>query len=132
MINKNLLLLVNIRSYQDKVTKEINCTFIEIIKNNCTLNCFTTDINKYDLQSSISIFEDSILMINFDCLNKENYSIFSPEKERQKQKQNDIVRYNLNKSKKFGTRANLAIILACAVLLAIIIGLIYYFQKKML
>ena len=67
-------------------------------------------------------------MINFDCINKENCSIFSPENE--EQKQNDIVKYNLDKSKKFGKGVMIAIILACIVSLASIIGLIIYFRKK--
>ena len=107
-INKNLLLLVNIESDQkekkkeimvnieadqDEKTKEINCTIIDIINNNCTLNCLTTDINKYDLQSSISIFDEGMLMINFDCINKDNCSIFSPLIKK-------FVQYSLHKKKK--------------------------------
>ena len=148
LINKNLLLLVNIESdqnekkkeimvniesEQDEKTKEINCTIIDIINNNCTLSCLTTDINKYDLQSSISIFDEGMLMINFDCINKENCSIFSPQKEKnetnERQIQNEIYLHR-KKSKKFGTGPIIAIVLACIVALAIIIGLIIYFRKK--
>ena len=65
-------------------------------------------------------------MINFDCINKENCSIFSPENESQKQN----IRYYHNKSKKFGKGSIIAIVLACTVALASIIGLIIYFRKK--
>ena len=145
LINKNLLLLVNIESDQnekkkeimvniesekEEKTKEINCTIIDIINNNCTLSCLTTDINKYDLQSSISIFDEGMLIINFDCINKEDCSIFSPQNEtNERQIQNEIYLHR-KKSKKFGTGPIIVIVLACTVALASIIGLIIYFRKK--
>ena len=52
------------------------------------------------------------------------------KKKDKKQKQIDIVKHNLNNSKKFGTGAIIAIVLACVVSLASIIGLIIYFRKK--
>ena len=124
-INNDLLLLTNINSDVDKV-EELNCTVTNIINDNYDLSCITTDSNIYDLQSSISIVEDGILLINFENTNQENGSIFRPESEPQIKN----VRYHYNKSMEFGAGAIISIALASTVALATIIGLVIYCRKK--
>ena len=51
---------------QNELTKEINCITTDILNNKYTLDCQINDENIYNLQSSVSIIEDGILIINFD------------------------------------------------------------------
>ena len=126
LINKDLVLLINDETDEEKKAKELNCTVIDIINNNYTLSCRTTDENNYDLQSAISIIEDGILLINFDINSKQNSSKLSLEEE----SQTKSSRFYNNKSNGISAGSIVAIILASLVALASIIGITVYCKKR--
>jgi len=124
--NKNLTLIVNL-VLETKIVEEVNCSIMNILKNNYSLDCKANETILCDLQSAISYVDDGdILLINF-ATNVE--SIISTEK--------DIGAKNANKrfyySKKLSSikpGVIAAVIIIFIFVLAAIITMIYYNKKK--
>ena len=114
-IDINLMVFTN----DENITKEtqLNCTIIEIIEKNYTINCKrNSENNNYNLQNAISIYEDEILVINFN--NRTNSSITF-------ENENKYRRYYFNNKKEnLSSGGIVAIIL---VMIAVIISLIFSF-----
>ena len=83
LMNKNLSLLINIENNEtedeNELINEMNCIVGDLINNNCTLVCKRTVKKIYNLQSALSINENSILIINFNNTLNENNSIIYPD-----------------------------------------------------
>ena len=63
--NISLIALTNINN--ESKSLELECNITDIIYNNYTINCKRTTVNNnYNLQNSISIIEDEILIVHFD------------------------------------------------------------------
>lgn len=123
--NKNLTLMANIEFESENKTKEINCTVTDIKNDNYTLTCEATENLKYYFQSALSVIDDGLLLINFDTYKSENNSILDTENDREISN----FRFNYNKSKGLNGGTIVAIILPCIVVLAAVIGIIYYLKK---
>ena len=123
--NKNLTLMANIEFESENKTKEINCTVTDIKNDNYTLTCEATENLKYYFQSALSVIDDGLLLINFDVYKNENNSILDTENDREISN----FRFNYNKSKGLNGGTIVAIILPCIVVLAAVIGIIYYLKK---
>ena len=123
--NKNLTLMANIEFESENKTKEINCTVTDIKNDNYTLTCEATENLKYYFQSALSVIDDGLLLINFDIYKNENNSILDTEND----KEISNFRFNYNKSKGLNGGTIVAIILPCIVVLAAVIGIIYYLKK---
>ena len=123
--NKNLTLMANIEFESENKTKEINCTVTDIKNDNYTLTCEATENLKYYFQSALSVIDDGLLLINFDTYKSENNSILDTEND----KEISNFRFNYNKSKGLNGGTIVAIILPCIVVLAAVIGIIYYLKK---
>ena len=61
----NLSLMINLES-SEKKTEEINCSIIDIIDKNYTLNCKLNKALNGDLQAAISYIGKDLLVINFE------------------------------------------------------------------
>ena len=123
--NKNLTLMANIEFESENKTKEINCTVTDIKNDNYTLTCEATENLKYYFQSALSVIDDGLLLINFDVYKNENNLILDTEND----KEISNFRFNYNKSKGLNGGTIVAIILPCIVVLAAVIGIIYYLKK---
>ena len=64
--NYNLTLKINSLKEEDTIEVDTNCTIININGSNYTLNCLGEKNVLYDLQSSISYYDNNILLVNFD------------------------------------------------------------------
>ena len=152
LVNKNLSLMINLENNkiesqneitklslminlennkiesQNELTKEINCITTDILNNKYTLDCQINDENIYNLQSSVSIIEDGILIINFDNIMNENKKglVFYPESDNG----NQTLPHNPKKSKGIGAGAIVAIILAILVALASVIIITIFSVRK--
>jgi len=123
---KNLTLIANVES-ETKLVTEVNCTIMNILGNNYTLDCKANETISCDLQSSISYVDnDDILLANFG---KNINSIINFDK--------DIETNNINKkfyySKKLGSikpGVIAAIVIISILVVAAIISMIYYNKKK--
>ena len=63
--NNNLTLMVNTAS---SGTKEVNCTITSITGSNYTLDCIANETFEPVLQSSYSLIDNEMLLINFDAI----------------------------------------------------------------
>ena len=127
---KDLVLLTNIESDEDNVTKELNCTVIDIINKNYTLNCKANKNIEYNLQSAISIIDEGILLVNFDTLtnNENNTVLFEQNKTTEVTKKYYHNYYK--KSKGLNAGSIIAIILSLVAALVAIIGIFICLQKR--
>ena len=127
---KDLVLLTNIESDEDNVTKELNCTVIDIINKNYTLNCKANKNIEYNLQSAISIIDEGILLVNFDTLtnNENNTVLFEQNKTTEVTKKYYHNYYK--KSKGLNAGSIIAIILPLVAALVAIIGIFICLQKR--
>ena len=63
--NKNLTLIVNLES-EIKIETEVNCTIMNILGNNYSLDCKAKETISSNLQSALSYVDDGdILLVNF-------------------------------------------------------------------
>ena len=62
----DLQLKVNVQKEKDILEADVNCTIVEIIGSNYTLDCKGEKNILYDLQSAISIIDNDVLIVNFD------------------------------------------------------------------
>ena len=116
-VNKILSLMMSLQNSEneEEIAKEANCTVIDIKNDKYTLDCKTADKNRYNLQSTISIIDNEILLVNInDIENYEEEAILDPYKG------DDIqsIRYFSKRSKGIGAGAIVGIVLACFVALA--------------
>ena len=58
--------MVSMKSENETLLSEINCTIIDIINNNYKFNCQRKKGEKFDLDNSLFITNDNIILINFD------------------------------------------------------------------
>ena len=127
-VNQNVALMVNIENNdtesEDETTKEIKCTVTGIVKDNYTLDCQTDDESKYELQSAMSIIEEGILLVNFGNITNGSQAVYNPDTD------SEITRYHFKKSRGIGAGEIVAIILACIVAVAGLIGVIYCLRKS--
>ena len=63
--NNNLTLVINTNS---SGTKQVNCTITDITGSNYTLDCKANETFEPIFQSSFSLIDDEILLINFDAI----------------------------------------------------------------
>ena len=123
--NKNLTLIVNLLSEKKPVAK-VDCTVMNILGNNYSLDCKANETISYDLQSSISyVDEGDILLVNFAT----NESIINLDQ--------DLETKNTNKKFYFGKKSGsikpgviAAIVIIFIIILGVIIAIIYYNKKK--
>ncbi len=101
---------------------ELNCSIVDIIDNNYTLNCKRETANtNYELQNAISYIDDEILLINFDEGAKSNISFEST---------NIYRRYSIsNKSGSLNAGGIIAIILAIIVAIIALIAAFIFLRK---
>ena len=97
-INKILSLMINTENNTDEedTTQEIDYTVIDIINDNYTLDCAITDKKIYNLQSSISIIDNELLLINFNDINNENKHILNYTEDTEEDVENDRINYKKN------------------------------------
>ena len=118
-INKNITLIAKPESEQEK--KEINCNIIDNTLERYTINCKLDNNMKYDLNYSLSINDNNIILVIFDdkssIINNTNTSQYS-------------YRVYSKKSSGLSTGAIIAIILVPIIALAFIISIIIFFKRK--
>ena len=119
-LNKNITLITNSSSQQNK--KEINCRIVDTTLAKYTLNCRLDDNVKYDLNNSLGVVDDDILLVSFE--------------------DNSIITYDTNtseytnhrlfykKSSGLSAGAIVAIILVPIIALALIISAFFFFKRK--
>ena len=118
-INKNITLIANPESEQEK--KEINCSIIDNSLDRYTINCRLDNNIKYDLNNSLSLNDNNIILIVFEGessiinntdTNQYNYRIYS------------------KKSSGLNTGAIIAMIIVPIIALAFIIFIIIFLKRK--
>ena len=118
-LNKNISLIANHESEQEK--KEINCSIIDNSLDRYTINCKLDNNIKYDLNNSLSITDNNIILIVFE----DESSIIN---------NTDTSQYNYKiyskKSSGLNTGAIIAIILVPIIALAFIISIIIFLKRK--
>ena len=72
----------------------------------------------------MSIIEEGILLVNFGNITIGSQAVYNPETD------SEIARYHFKKSKGIGAGEIVAIILACIVAVAGLIGVIYCLRKN--
>ncbi len=116
-INKNITL--NAKSDSEK--KEINCRIIDITLQSYTLNCRLDNNIKYDLNNSLSVINDDILLITFE----DKSNIIDNTNTNQ-------LYHSIYRKKKSGLNAGsiIAIILVTVIALASVIAIIIFLKRK--
>ena len=118
-INKNITLIANLESEQGK--NEINCIIFDNTLEKYTINCRLDNNAKYDLNNSLSINDNNIILVIFDeksniidntNTSHNNYRIYS------------------KKSSGLNTGAIIAIVLVPIIALALIISIIIFLKRK--
>ena len=72
---KNIFKIMTIsNSDNGTLSSKINCTLINITKNNYIFNCIGKKGEQYNLENSLSFNEDKILILNFDSSNNSNFN----------------------------------------------------------
>ena len=119
-IDINLMAFTNIENEVNQA--ELNCSIVDIIDNNYTINCKGEKTNaNYELQNAISYIDDEILLINFDEGAKSNISFEST---------NIYRRYGFsNKSGSLNAGGIIAIILAIIVAIIALIAAFIFLRK---
>ena len=111
--------------YENKIEeKQLECSIIDIIGNNYTLNCIGIKNTNISLQNAMSVVEKETLIIRFG--ENENSEILYYTNET---KNRYSIRFFNNKGGSLGAGAIVAIILSCLVAVAAVI-ISYYFIKK--
>lgn len=120
----NFTLISKAEINKEKNNAELNCSFIDIINNNWTL-CCQGDINaNYDLQNSMTIIDDEILILNFDE-NENSNILFS--KEKSEISNNKFFRKSKDKN---NVLIVIVVVIVIIVVLAAIIATIFIFLRK--
>ena len=122
----NIKLIVSIESENEDLLSEINCTIIDIINNNYKFNCQRKKGEKFDLDNSLFITNDDIILINFDNTTNTNTTINYEDSE------TTSNRIYLSKKKEglsTGTIVAIALVLAFAIV-SFIVAMIYLRKDK--
>ena len=123
--------MANIEGNDNKLTNEFKCIITSIKNNNYSLNCEIIDEYIYNLQSSVSIISDGILVLNFPNAIYENKNA---RVNYQKYEDGGLYYGYIQKEETKLGETNygiiIGIILASIVAIAIIIGAIIYFKKR--
>ena len=106
----------------EKDNNEINCRILDTTLEKYTLNCRLDDNTKYDLNNSLSVVDNDILLVNFEENSIITYGTNSSQ-------YNYYRRYNKKKSG-LNAGAIVAIILVPIVALALIIAGFTFFRRK--
>lgn len=115
----NLTLIINVENDKNKIKIESNCTIIDIIDSNYTLNCQGENNILYNLQNAVSFIDNDTLLINFDQ-NTNSEIIFS----------SNFIRYRNKDSKNLSAGAIVAIVLVPIIALGGLIGFIFYTKRN--
>ena len=121
----NFKLMVSIESENEDLLSEINCTIIDIINNNYKFNCQRKKGEKFDLDNSLFITNDDVILINFD--NTTNTTTINYE-----DSETTSNRIYLSKKKEglsTGTIVAIALVLAFAIV-SFIVAMIYLRKDK--
>ncbi len=117
-------MISKVENNEKKYNSKLNCSFIDIINNNWTL-CCQGDINaNYDLQNSMAIIDDEILILNFDE-NENSNILFSKEKS----EISNLIFLRKRKDKN-NVLIIIVIVIVIIVVLASIIATIFIFLRK--
>ena len=108
--------------YQNKnEERQLECSIIDIIENNYTLNCIGIKNANFSLKNAMSVIDNEILLITFS--EKDNTTIYYYSEENK----NIYTRgFNSNKKGKIGTGGIIGIIFACLAVVAAIITFICF------
>ena len=98
---------------------ESNCTIIDIISSNYTLNCQREENILYNLQNAVSFIDKDVLVINFQQ-NKTSEIIFSSYS----------ISYRFKKLKGLSAGAIVAIVLVPIIVLVSLIGFILFTKRN--
>lgn len=115
----NLTLIITVEKDKNKIKAESNCTIIDIIGDNYTLNCEGENKILYNLQSAVSFIDKDLLVINFEK-NTTSEIIF----------RSNSIRYGRKGLKKLSAGTIVAIVLVTIISVASIIGLILFIKKN--
>ena len=122
----NIKLMVSIESENEDLLSEINCTIIDIINNNYKFNCQRKKGEKFDLDNSLFITNDDIILINFDNTTNTTTTINYEDSETTS---NRI--YLSKKKEELSTGAIVAIVLVLAfAIVSFIVAMIYLRKDK--
>jgi hypothetical protein len=120
----NIKLMASIESENEDLLSEINCTIIDIINNNYKFNCQRKKGEKFDLDNSLFITNDDIILINFDNTTNTTITINHEDSE--------TTSYRTHSLKKKGeptAGAIVAIALAIVFAIAFLIVAMIYLRK---
>jgi hypothetical protein len=118
-INKNLILMANPES--DNEDREINCNIADNNLDHYILACGLNNYIQYELNNSISLIDNDILLINFDGGNS---------KVNATEVNQNYRNYYYNKSSGFSSGALVAIILVPIFALFSLLAALFFFRKK--
>ena len=62
----NIKLMVSMKSENETLLSEINCTIIDIINNNYKFNCKGKNEEEFDLEKAVFFTNEDVILINFD------------------------------------------------------------------
>ena len=118
----NLTLIITVEKDKNKIKAESNCTIIDIIGSNYTLNCQGEKNILYNLQSAVSFIDKDLLVINFEQ-NTTSEIIFSS---------NSIsnINYKMKDFKSPSAGAIVAIVLVPIIVLVSLIVLFIFIKKN--
>ena len=115
----DLVLTINILSFNEKLIKDINCSINEIKGNNYTFECRLNENYAGKIESALSKNKDYMLLIDFDENPNNTFALNSHEAH--KTRKTKINRYYF--SKKFGG-VNGCIIAAIVIVIIIILAIV--------
>jgi hypothetical protein len=118
----NLTLTIKVEKDKNKTQVESNCTIIDIIGSNYTLNCQGQKNILYNLQSAVSFIDKDLLVINFEQ-NTTSEIIFSSDSI-------SNINYKMKDFKSPSTGAIVAIVLVPTIVLASLIVLFIFIKKN--
>ena len=118
----NITLMISMKSENETLLSEINCTNIDITNNNYKFNCKGKKEEEYDLEKALFFANDDVILINFD--NNSNTTINFEASER------TYNRINFSKKKRELTAGPIvAIVLALVCAIASLIVAIIYLRR---
>ena len=114
--------MISMKSENETLLSEINCTNIDITNNNYKFNCKGKKEEEYDLEKALFFANDDVILINFD--NNSNTTINFEASER------TYNRINFSKKKRELTAGPIvAIVLALVCAIASLIVAIIYLRR---
>ena len=127
----NIKLIVSIESENEDLLSEINCTIIDIINNNYKFNCQRKKGEKFDLDNSLFMTNDDVILINFDNNNNSsNTTTINYDESEDSETTYNRIYFSKNKG---GLSAGAIVAIALALIFAIagfIVAMIYLRKGK--